>query len=319
MTTASDLLDGVVARNLRATTRLITLLEKDPAALHEIADRLGPLRGNTHIVGFTGPPGVGKSTLVGALISALRARSQRVAVLAVDPTSPLTGGAILGDRIRMQKHVHDSDVFIRSLATRGQLGGLSGVVPLAVQVLDAAGYDYILVETVGVGQSEVDIWRQADTNLVVTAPGLGDGVQAIKAGILETADLFVVSKADLPGADALVKDLRQMQALGGRHSKANAWRPPVVEVSADRGIKEGFGIPDLAAQIERHREWLRQHRTGEREVTRARRDIEAAVAALMANALRESSDELQELSHRVSSGRTSALVAAKQLLASALV
>ena len=179
-------------------------------------------------------------------MTALRAAGQRVGVLAVDPSSPFSGGALLGDRVRMQDHATDEGVFIRSMASRGQLGGLSAAVPQALRVLDAAGCDIVLVETVGVGQAEVEIASLADTTLLVVAPGFGDGIQAAKAGIIEIADIFVVNKADRDGADQVVRDLRYMQSLGGRHSAAGAWRPPIVKTVAARGE----GIDDVLAAID---------------------------------------------------------------------
>ena len=188
-------------------------------------------------------------------------------MLAVDPSSPFSGGALLGDRVRMQDHATDDGVFIRSMASRGQLGGLSAAVPQALRVLDAAGCDVVLVETVGVGQAEVEIASLADTTLVLLAPGMGDGIQAAKAGILEIADIFVVNKADRDGADQVVRDLRYMQSLGGRHSAAGAWRPPIVKTVART---RGEGIDDVVAAIDKHRGWLDAHGELERRRRRAR-------------------------------------------------
>jgi LAO/AO transport system ATPase len=204
----------------RAVARLISLVENDSPVLREVAAALAPYGGHAQVVGLTGAPGVGKSTLTSALVSALRADGKRVGVLAVDPSSPFSGGALLGDRVRMQEHATDDGVFIRSMASRGQLGGLSAAVPQALRVLDAARCDVVLVETVGVGQAEVEVASLADTTLLVLAPGFGDGIQAAKAGVIEIADVFVVNKADRDGADQVVRDLRYMQSLGGRHSVA---------------------------------------------------------------------------------------------------
>src|SRR5688572_11502885 len=194
---------------------------------------LAPDAGRAHVVGVTGAPGVGKSTTTNALVTAYRARGQRVGVLAVDPTSPFSGGALLGDRVRMAEHTTDPEVFIRSMASRGHLGGLAWAAPQALRVLDAAGFDVVLVETVGVGQSEVEIAGTADTTLVLLAPGMGDGVQAAKAGILEVGDVYVVNKADRPEAATVRCDLRSMLALTERAS--GSWRPPVLLMSAQSG------------------------------------------------------------------------------------
>ena len=194
---------------------------------------LAPLTGRARVLGLTGSPGVGKSTVTGALVTAYRGRGLRVGVLAIDPTSPFTGGALLGDRVRMQEHATDQGVFIRSMANRGHLGGLSGATPQAVRVLDAAGFDVILIETVGVGQDEVEIAGMADTTMVIVAPGLGDSIQAAKAGILEIGDVFVVNKSDKPGAQEAVRDLRGMIAMARR--AAGDWKPLIVRSRGGRG------------------------------------------------------------------------------------
>ncbi|HEX3004505.1 MAG TPA: methylmalonyl Co-A mutase-associated GTPase MeaB, partial [Angustibacter sp.] len=202
----------------RAVARLISLVEDAHPALREVMAALAPHTGNAHVIGITGSPGVGKSTSTSALVKALRHRGLRVGVLAVDPSSPFSGGALLGDRVRMQDHALDPGVYIRSMASRGHLGGLSWATPQALRVLDAAGCDVILVETVGVGQSEVEIAGLADTTLVLLAPGMGDGIQAAKAGILEVGDVFVVNKADRDGADTTVRDIRHMISLAEARS-----------------------------------------------------------------------------------------------------
>ncbi len=214
------------------------------------------------MVGVTGAPGVGKSTTTTALVTAWRARDLRVGVLAVDPTSPFSGGALLGDRVRMGEHALDPHVYIRSMASRGHLGGLSRATPQALRVLDAAGCDVVLVETVGVGQSEVEVAGAADTTLVLLAPGMGDGIQAAKAGILEVADVLAVNKADRDGADATVRDLRGTVSLAERR-QAGDWRPPVVRLVAARSE----GVDDLVEALEKHRTWAR----GSGELERRRR------------------------------------------------
>ncbi len=217
----------------RAVARLISLVEDASPLLPEVSAGLVPYAGHAQVIGITGSPGVGKSTSTTALVTRLRAAGRRVGVLAVDPSSPFSGGALLGDRVRMQDHATDPGVYIRSMATRGHLGGLAWSTPQAIRVLDAAGCDVVLVETVGVGQSEVDVAGQADTTLVLLAPGMGDGIQAAKAGILEVGDVYVVNKADRDGASQVARDLRSMLALAERG--ADDWRPPIVKTVAVEG------------------------------------------------------------------------------------
>ena len=231
--------------------RLISLVEDASPKLREVAAALSPHTGHAQVIGLTGSPGVGKSTTTTALVRAFRKAGKRVGVLAVDPSSPFSGGALLGDRVRMQDHAGDSGVYIRSMASRGHLGGLAWATPQALRVLDAAGCDVVLIETVGVGQSELEIASLADTTLVLVAPGMGDGIQAAKAGILEVADLFVVNKADRDGADTTVRDLRYMQSLGGRHSEPGHWRPPICRTVASREVDNG--IDAVVEKIEEHR------------------------------------------------------------------
>ncbi len=240
----------------RAVAKLISLVETDTAAsntlLQEVAARLAPYTGRAHVVGLTGPPGVGKSTSTSALVAALRRRGRRVGVLAVDPSSPFSGGALLGDRVRMGEHATDEGVFIRSMASRGHLGGLAWSTPQALRVLDAAGCDVVLVETVGVGQSEVEIVALADTTVVLLAPGMGDGVQAAKAGILEVADVLVVNKADHEGARRTVRDLELAIAMSGRRRR----RPRRLDAArgvdrrrAGRGDRRSRGRPRHAPRV----------------------------------------------------------------------
>jgi LAO/AO transport system kinase len=229
--------------------------------------------GDAFIVGFTGNPGSGKSTLVNAFIRLCRQRDHRVGVVAVDPTSPFSGGAILGDRIRMQEHALDEDVFIRSVATRGNLGGLSRSTPALVQILDAMGFDIIIIETVGVGQDEVDIARVADTNIVVTVPGMGDDIQATKAGILEIADIFVINKSDHAGADRLRRELKTMMSLV-TDLPDDAWTPPVVHTIAT----EADGLDTLFEKIEEHRTWLENAGS---HVRRDRRRVEHLIRLIV--------------------------------------
>jgi LAO/AO transport system kinase len=273
----------------RAVARLISLVEDADPALPEVAAAFarpagtGPAGaapggtgsdGTAHVIGLTGSPGVGKSTTTNELVRALRARGQRVGVLAVDPSSPFTGGAILGDRVRMQDHATDAGVYIRSMSSRGHLGGLAAATPQAVRVLEGAGCDVVLVETVGVGQAEVEVASLADTTLVLLAPGMGDAIQAVKAGILEIADIFVVNKADRDGADATYHDIQGMIALGER--AAGEWRPAVLRAVAARAE----GVEEILATIDRHRAWLVEHgELARRREARAAAEIEAIALA----------------------------------------
>ena len=273
------LVEAARAGSARAVARLISLVEDGHPALREVMAALAPHSGRAHIIGITGSPGVGKSTSTSGVVGALRARGQRVGVLAVDPSSPFSGGALLGDRVRMQEHVLDPEVYIRSMASRGHLGGLSWTTPQALRVLDAAGCDVILVETVGVGQSEVEVAGLADTTIVLLAPGMGDGIQAAKAGILEIGDVFVVNKADRDGADATVRDIRHMISLGDR-SEPGLWRPPVIKTVAARGE----GVDEVMEAIDKHYAWMESSGVlRERRVRRAGDEIESiALQALRA-------------------------------------
>ena len=236
--------ERVLAGDRRALARVISLLEnQEPEGFHTLKT-LYPKTGQAHIIGLTGPPGGGKSSLVDRMIQEIRSRGHEVAVVAVDPTSPFTGGAILGDRIRMQRWASDTGVYIRSMGTRGSLGGLARAVYATVQLLDAASFPYILVETVGVGQSEVDIVQVADTVVVVSVPGLGDDVQVSKAGIMEIGDVFAVNKADLPGSQRVVVELLSMLDLGSH----DVWQPPVVTTVATTGK----GVSELITAIQEH-------------------------------------------------------------------
>ncbi|WP_426245243.1 methylmalonyl Co-A mutase-associated GTPase MeaB [Nocardioides sp. LHG3406-4] len=273
-----DLVARAREGDARAVARLISLVEDESPLLREVMTALAPFTGHAQIVGITGSPGVGKSTSTNALVAELRGAGRRVGVLAVDPSSPFSGGALLGDRVRMQDHATDRDVYIRSMASRGHLGGLAWTTPQALRVLDAAGCDVVLIETVGVGQSEVEIAGLADTTLVLMAPGMGDGIQAAKAGILEIGDVYVVNKADRDGVDQVRRELRSMLAMGERRD--GRWKPPIVTTVA----VEARGLDEVVAEIHRHRAWLVE--SGELDVRRARRardEIEAiAMTALRA-------------------------------------
>ncbi|MGH3358863.1 MAG: methylmalonyl Co-A mutase-associated GTPase MeaB [Nocardioidaceae bacterium] len=307
----AGLVERARAGDARAVGRLISYVEDESSVLRDLGKLLMPLTGHAHVVGITGPPGVGKSTSTSALVTALRRTGKRVGVLAVDPTSPFSGGALLGDRIRMQEHATDPDVFVRSMATRGQLGGLSWATPQALRVLDAAGCDTVIVETVGVGQSEIEIAGLADTTVVLVAPGMGDGIQAAKAGILEIGDIYVVNKADRDGANEVRRDLRQM--LSPTDRPADAWKPPILLTVASKGE----GVDELAARVDTHREWL--DRQGELEGRRTRR-MRDEIEAIALTALRSrfaglhGDSRLEELARSAVAGDTDPFTAADVLI-----
>jgi LAO/AO transport system kinase len=296
--------------------RLISLVEDASPLLREAMAALAPLTGGARVVGLTGSPGVGKSTTTSALVAALRRRGDRVGVLAVDPSSPFSGGALLGDRVRMQEHATDPGVFIRSLASRGHLGGLSWATPQALRVLDAAGCDVVLVETVGVGQSEVEVAGLADTVVVLLAPGMGDGIQAAKAGILEIGDVYVVNKADRDGADTTARELRHMLSLGERRAEGD-WTPPIVKAIASRGE----GIDDLLAALDAHHEWLvSSGDLARRRRARAAEEVEAIAVAGLRRRMGDLRDgtRLLDLAGRVVGGELDPFAAADELVAGLL-
>lgn len=305
-----DVVAAVRLGNPRALGRLISWIENGSPALPMIIKELAPDTGHAHIVGLTGAPGVGKSTTVTGLVSALRERGERVGVLAVDPSSPFSGGALLGDRVRMQEHALDRDVYIRSMATRGHLGGLAVATLQALRAFDAAGFDTVIVETVGVGQSELEVAEMADTIIVLLAPGMGDGIQAAKAGILEIADIFVVNKSDRDGAQALVRELRTMIALADRAPQD--WKPPIVMTVA----YQNRGIGDLLEAIDRFR--ASQTETGRaalRRIARARREVERiALAKVRAEFRLNGEAGLEDLAGAVSRGELDPYAAADRVV-----
>lgn len=297
-----------MADDTRSLARLISLIEDaDPRVPQLLKDLPQPSK-NPYVVGVTGAPGVGKSTTTSALIAHWRSVGARVAVLAVDPSSPFTGGALLGDRVRMQTHATDDDVFIRSMATRGHLGGMAAATPQAVRAVESAGFDIVLVETVGVGQAEVEIAAIADTTVVLVAPGMGDGVQAAKAGLLEVADILVVNKADREGADDALRDLRHMLTYVTERRPGD-WRPSVVRAVA---TAEG-GIAEMVEAIDKHRDWLTSSGEGERRrLARVAHEIAALALAMLTErfGLRADDPALVELARRVAAGELDIMTAA---------
>ena len=298
----------------RAVARLVSLVEDAHPALREVMAALAPHTGHARVIGLTGAPGVGKSTTTSVLVTALRAGGERVGVLAVDPSSPFSGGALLGDRVRMQDHALDPGVFIRSMASRGHLGGLSWATPQALRVLDGAGFDVVLVETVGVGQSEVEVAGLADTCVVLLAPGMGDGIQAAKAGILEIGDVFVVNKADRDGVDATVRDLRHMVTFGAESRRPEDWRPPVLKAVAARNE----GVDAVVQALADHHRWaLDGGALRRRRRRRAAGEIEAITVTALRARLGDLRDGhlLDDLAADVAEGRTDPYTAADRLLA----
>ena len=288
-----ELVERVFERQPRALGRAISVLEddRDRGAARDLVGRVYPRTGRARLVGITGPPGAGKSTLVDRLARRCRQRGETVGILAVDPTSPFTGGALLGDRVRMQTLYTDPGVFIRSMATRGAMGGLARASRDAVDLLDAAGFDWVLVETVGVGQDEVDVVRTVDSVVLVTVPGLGDEIQAIKAGILEIADVFVINKADRDGVERAFKDLQMMLSIG----EHGPWLPPVLKVGASRDE----GVDRVLVEVERHR----QHLVASGELAARRRShLRLRVETLLKERVVAAADRLLGLEREVERG-----------------
>jgi LAO/AO transport system kinase len=302
------LVEGVLAADPRAVARAISMVEDGAPELEELSAALYPRTGRAWTIGITGAPGVGKSSLARELVRLARARGLSVAVLAIDPTSPFTGGALLGDRLRMQEHATDPAVFIRSMATRGHLGGMALAAPEAVRILDASGKDLVIVETVGVGQAEVDVAAATDTTLVVVAPGWGDAIQVAKAGILEIADVFVVNKADREGAEEAVRDLANMLRLG----PPLPWTPPVVATST----VTGEGLEELWAAVETHRRAQEESgRLRERRRARLALELESLAAERLRLRVRELVDGAGDLIDALEARRTDPYRAAAMLVA----
>jgi LAO/AO transport system kinase len=317
--TPDELVDAAAGGDRSALARVLSIVERGGDGARSVGRSMHGRGGDAYTVGITGPPGAGKSTLTSAVVNVVRARDERVAVLAIDPTSPFSGGAILGDRIRMGDHALDSGVFIRSMATRGHVGGLAVAAPEAVRVLTAAGYPWVILETVGVGQVEVEVVGQADTTLVVVNPGWGDAVQANKAGLMEIADVFIVNKADRPGADETARDLERMLDIALPASRAttergeNRWRPPVVCVTATSGA----GVDELWQAILDHRAYLIDtDELAERRRRRAGEEVTRLVAAELLERARAmtTSPRAAELAEAVAAGELDPWSAADELL-----
>ena len=308
--TAADLAERLLAGDKRALARAISLVENDDPEGWALVREVYPRTGNAAVAGFTGPPGVGKSTLIGRLIEHARARERQVAVLSIDPSSPFTHGALLGDRIRLTDHFLDSGVYIRSMASRGSLGGLSEATLQAALLMDASGKDDVFLETVGVGQAEVDIIDHADTVVLVLMPGSGDSIQALKAGVMEIPDVIAVNKADHPLTDTMVREIRGVLSLGPEEG----WRVPIVKTEASRGD----GVEELSEKIAEHRAFIEEQGT---LAERRRRNLMNEVVALAAGRLRRSLEdrvrddpEVQELLDAVVARRLDPASAAARLL-----
>ena len=288
--------ERVRSGDVRAVARAISAIEDNTAEAQELLQALFPYSGRAHVIGVTGSPGAGKSTLVDHLAREYRNQQKTVGIVAVDPTSPYTGGAILGDRIRMQAHHADTGIYIRSMATRGFLGGLARTTADVTTALDASGKDIVIVETVGVGQDEIDIVRLADVTIVILVPGMGDDVQSIKAGIMEIADIFVINKSDRDGADRVEKEIRAMQSLAMRHDN---WTPPIVRTVAS----EGKGVAELAAAIAQYEQFLDKHglRLKKKIANWRERLVEMLRESLLQRVMREqlNDDRLSELASAV--------------------
>ena len=305
------LLVAARAGDARATARLVTIVENDEPEAVAISRATYAQAGRAQVVGVTGPPGAGKSTLVARLVGFHRERGARVAVVAVDPSSPFTGGAILGDRIRMREQFLDPGVFIRSMASRGASGGLARSSGRVVGLLDALGFDVVLLETVGVGQEEVEVMRVAGTVCLVTVPGLGDDIQAIKAGILEIADVLVVNKADKPGADDAVRDLHAMLALAS--PRPGAWRPPIVRTTA----LDGGGVAEVVTAVDDHTAWARESgEAGRRRRSAARTEVETLLREALIRRLEGTigAERLDRAVARVAERTTDPFAAVEELL-----
>ncbi len=315
--TPQTLLDSACNGDRRSLARLLSYAESDLQHVAAVSAALTSTGHQRPIIGITGAPGAGKSSLTDRMIQSFRADGQTVAALCIDPSSPFTGGAILGDRVRMQQHVEDAGVFIRSMATRGHLGGLAVAAPLALRIFDAIGFDHLIVETVGVGQVEVDIAGAADTTIVVVNPGWGDGVQASKAGLLEIADVFVINKADRPGVEATRKDLQLMLELSFADRPSEDWRPPIIATSAT----EQTGVDELMKSLGQHQQWLDQSGQGaQRRQMRTDAELSSALQTSIEQlvAARSARGEFDQIRDDVRNNRLDVWSAAQRVVAQAL-
>ena len=310
MTKIEELVQGVLVGNRRSIARAITIIENNTAETQKLIASIYPHTGKAHIIGITGPGGSGKSTLIEKIIRKYRQRGKTVGVIAVDPTSPFTGGAFLGDRIRMQELSTDQGVFIRSMATRNYMGGIAKATKDAVKVLDAAGKDIVIVETVGAGQSEVEIIKVAQTTVVVYAPGLGDEIQAIKAGMMEIADIFVVNKADRENADKAVMDIQAIMQL---NNKVKAWKPLVLKTVA----LTGGGVPQLIEKIEEHKHFLERELERKRSREKAEAELIEVIKEKVATSIIEDlkkEEKFEELLQKILEKKIDPASAAEKLL-----
>lgn len=310
MTKIEEIVQGVLAGDRRCIARAITIIENNTAETQKLIASIYPHTGKAHIIGITGPGGSGKSTLIEKIIREYRQRGKTVGVIAVDPTSPFTGGAFLGDRIRMQELSTDQGVFIRSMATRNYMGGIAKATKDAVKVLDAAGKDIVIVETVGAGQSEVEIIKVAQTTVVVYAPGLGDEIQAIKAGMMEIADIFVVNKADRENADKAVMDIQAIMQL---NNKVKAWKPLVLKTVA----LTGGGVPQLIEKIEEHKHFLERELERKRSREKAEAELIEVIKEKVATSIIEDlkkEEKFEELLQKILEKKIDPASAAEKLL-----
>lgn len=313
-----DYVKRILKGDVRAAARLMRDLDDDIPEAYETLKKLYPHTGRAHIIGITGAPGVGKSTLVDQLITRMRAKNKTIGVIAVDPTSPFSGGALLGDRIRMQRHSTDDGVFIRSMATRGQFGGLTKSTAAVTDVMDAMGKDYIILETVGVGQDEVDIVHAAHSTVVLVAPSMGDEVQTIKAGILEIAHIFVVNKADKEGAHKAAAELKMLVEMDRERRPEGAWEPPILLTEADKGK----GVDEVMNTLERHWEYLQKDGARilrERQKERIRKELEDLLKTKLMNRIVEiiqkKEGSINELLEKMVNKETDPYTAAEKLVA----
>ncbi|MGC8896322.1 MAG: methylmalonyl Co-A mutase-associated GTPase MeaB [Candidatus Bathyarchaeia archaeon] len=310
MSKIEELAQGVLAGDRRSIARAITIIENDAPEAKRLIAKIYPHTGKAHIIGLTGPGGSGKSTLIDKIVREYRRRGKTVGVVAVDPTSPFTGGAFLGDRIRMQELSTDEGVFIRSMATRNYSGGIAKATRDAVKILDAAGKDIVVVETVGAGQSEVEIIKVAETIVVIHAPGLGDDIQAIKAGLMEIADIFVVNKADRENAEKAVTDIQAMLQLNTKEKK---WKPPVLKTIAITGE----GVPQLIEKLEEHRNFLKKEKAEEKSLLRAETELVEAIKEKAVNSIIEElkrEGKFQEALQKIMAKKMDPASAAEELL-----